>query len=267
MPTQDQVDHYNSQGYMIVDDLADGEMLQRLLRASERAKAKVRAGEVDVYTHWATKDNKEPWAIRGILAPEFDETVFAEHMLSDSIMKYVHYFLGTELRLGSILIFTNPYHKDWGLGWHRDLGKQERDGSYDQEMTILNKPQFGMRWQLALVDDACLMLVPGSHRRYRTDHERECLINDGHADIPGQMAIDLKAGQAAIWNGNTIHRSVIKKDVERLTIAGSWSQNRDSDEPEETDVRFTWRLKDSVRAHLPQKMHIHYDRWRALQLG
>ena len=265
--TDAQVVHYNEHGFVTVDEITDDATLQALLDASKRAKAKVRAGEVDVYTHWATKENTEPWAIRGILAPEFGEPIFAEHMLSERVMKYVHRFLGKELRLGSILIFTNPYHENWGIGWHRDLGKQERDGTYEQEMAILNKPQYGLRWQLALVDDACLEIVPGSHCRYRTKHEREVLINDRHADIPGQVAIGLKAGQASFWNGNTIHRGVMKKDVERLTIAASWRKHTEGDEPEETDPRFKWRLKESVRENLPESMKVHYDRWRELQLG
>ena len=176
---------------------------------------------MDVYTHWATKEQTEPWAIRGNLAPEFGEPVFGEHMLSTEVMKYVYHILGTELRLGNILIFTNPYHTDWGFGWHRDLGKQERDGTIEQEMAILNSPQYSLRWHLALVEDECLELVPGSHRRYRTDHERECLINDRHRDIPGQTTVALKPGQAVFWNGYTIHRGVMKKNVERLTIAAS----------------------------------------------
>ena len=96
--TDAQVVHYNEHGFVTVDEITDDATLQALLDASKRAKAKVRAGEVDVYTHWATKENTEPWAIRGILAPEFGEPIFAEHMLSERVMKYVHRFLGKELR-------------------------------------------------------------------------------------------------------------------------------------------------------------------------
>ncbi|HIG48963.1 MAG TPA: hypothetical protein EYQ20_21935, partial [candidate division Zixibacteria bacterium] len=169
MPTPEQVQQYDELGYFIAEDTVDPAVLPELLAATRRAKKKVRSGRVDVYTHWATKENSEPWAIRGLLAPEFEEPIFAEHLLSGPIMNYVHYFLGNELRLGSILIFTNPYHEDWGFGWHRDFGKDVRNGTEEEEMAVLNRPLYSLRWHLALVDDACMELVPGSQRRYRTD--------------------------------------------------------------------------------------------------
>lgn len=267
MPTQEQADQYRDEGYFVADDVATPAMLAELLAASRRVKEKVRAGKVDVYTHWATPENTEPWAIRGLLAPEFGEPVFAWHLLSEPVMRYIHPFIGTELRLGSILIFTNPYHEDWGFGWHRDFGEEERDGTEEQEMAVLNRPVKDFRWHLALIDDACLQLVPGSHRRYRTPHERDCLINDRHADIPGQKTIALKAGQAVFWSGNAIHRGIMKKEVERLTIAGLWSIHTEGEEPTKTDPRLKWRLADSVRANLPEALLPYYDRWRALQSG
>ncbi len=49
------------------------------------------------------------------------------------------HFIGTHLTMGSILIFTNPYHSHYSIGWHRDWGKQERDLDYDAEMAVLGK--------------------------------------------------------------------------------------------------------------------------------
>ena len=266
MPTSEQVQQYDEQGYFIADDAVDPAVLPELISAAQRAKEKVRSGQVDVYTHWATKENTEPWAIRGLLAPEFEEPIFAEHMLSEPIMQYVRYFIGEELRLGSILIFTNPDHEDWGFGWHRDFGKDVRNGTEEEEMAVLNRPLRDLHWHLALVDDACLELVSGSHRRYRTEYERACLIDNRHGDIPGHTAIDLKAGQAVFWKGYAIHRGVMKKDVERLTIAASWRQHTsEEDQSEEIDIRLKWRLREDVRDALPEAMKPYYDRWRALQ--
>ena len=217
------------------------------------------------YTHWASPG--EPWAIRGLFAPEFEEPIFAEYLMSPRIMDYTEDFLGTELRLGGILIFTNPYNADYGFGWHRDSGKNERDGAREAELEILNRPMSGLKWHLALVDDACLMVVPGSHKRYRTAHERECLLDTRHEDIPGQKAIELKAGQTAFWSGNLIHRGIMKKDVERLTLAGSWRQHLETDSPQETNPRLKWMLAENVRDFLPETMKIYYDRWQALQTG
>jgi hypothetical protein len=52
-----------------------------------------------------------------------------------------------------------------------------------------------------------------------------------------------------------------------MTLAANWRQHIEGEEPAETDERVKWLLADSVRDFLPEKMHVHYDRWKALQLG
>jgi hypothetical protein len=263
MPTPEHAEQYQQEGYFIVEDAAEPDMLEPLLAATKRTKEKVRSGAVDRYTHWAQPG--EPWAIRGLFAPEFEEPIFAEYLLSKPVMDYVEPFLGKELRLGGVLIFTNPHDADYGFGWHRDIGKDARDGTEEVEMAVLNRPMVSLKWHLALVDDECLQLVPGSQRRYRTPFERECLLQTRNANIPRQKVIRLRAGQTCFWNGNTIHRGCMKKDVERLTLAGSWRKQTENDKPEETDPRLRWMLEENVRGFLPNAMKPAYDRWRALQ--
>ena len=265
MLTEAEMEQYRTQGYFITDNAVEPNMLPPLLESAKRVKAKIQSNEIDIFTH--RSEDGEPWAIRGLFAPEFDEPIFAEYLMSEPIMGYTHAFLSGELRLGGVLIFTNPYEADYGFGWHRDFGKNERDGTEAVELEILNRPMTRIKWHLALIDDACLMVVPGSQKRYRTDHERDCLLNTRHEDIPGQKVIALKAGQTAFWSGNIIHRGIMKKDGERLTVAGSWAKHSADDPPEETDKRLKWMLAENVRGALPEAMQPYYDRWRALQKG
>ena len=264
MPTRQQAEQFERDGYFIADDAVEPGMFDDLAAAARRVKQKVRSGQVDVFTHWATDEDTEPWAIRGLLAPEFGEPVFAEYLMSKPVMDYVHYFIGTDLTMGSILIFTNPCHADYSFGWHRDWGKLERDPDYDAEMAILRKPLTSWRWHLATVDDDALQLVPGTHRRYRTAEERRCLLETRDGDIPGQLSIPLKAGQTVFWSGNTIHRGLNRKDTERLTVSAGWSVHQEG-EPQPVDERLRWRLRDDVRANLPAPLLPYYDRWRARQ--
>ncbi len=265
MDLEEAREQYRTQGYFIADDAVDPAMLEPLLEATRRVKAKTRTREVDIYTHRTPEG--EPWAIRGLFAPEFNEPVFSEYLMSRPVMQYVEPLIGADLRLGGVLIFTSPDQVDWSGGWHRDFGGNERDGSYEVEMEILNRPIVSLKWHLALVDDSCLQLVPGSHRRYRTDEERDRLLKNRHADISTQEVMHLKAGQTIFWSGNAVHRGIYNTKPERLTLAGSWNKHVDDEEPEETDGRVKWMLADNVRGFLPERMRPAYDRWRALQLG
>src|SRR5204863_7034687 len=103
-------------------------------------------------------------------------------------------------------------------------------------------------------------------KRYRTAHERECLHHSQHADISGQETIELKAGQTAFWSGHLIHRGIMKKNVERMTLSGMWQQYKEDDVPQQTDPRFKWLLAENLRGALPEAMRPLYDRWRRLQV-
>ena len=152
MPTRQQAEQFETDGYFIADDAVDPDLFDELAAAARRVKHKVRSGQVDVFTHWATDENTEPWASRPARA-RVRRPVFAEYLMSKPVMDYVHHFIGTDLSLGSILLFTNPHHADYSIGWHRDWGKLERDPDYDAEMAILGKPLSSWRWHLATADE------------------------------------------------------------------------------------------------------------------
>ena len=136
----------------------------------------------------------------------------------------------------------------------------------EQERAILDGQRKDPRWFLALADDACFQLVPRSHKRCRSSGEHDIFANNRYTDMPGQEVISLKAGQAIFWDIYSIHRGVMKKDVERLTLNCGWSVHRE-EEPQETGDHLKWRLAPEVRSFLPEAMHPYYDRWRAVQAG
>ena len=153
--------------------------------------------------------------------------------------------------------------RDYEIGWHRDTGGEERDGSHEVEMEILGRRNRNLfKWHVALLDDPCLWIVPGSHRRYRTDEEREYLVGGKDGAIPGAKRIEVKRGQTVFWNANTIHRGLMPQGMkERLTLTGALERHRDGDEPDDFDARFRWMLADNVRDALPPAMLPIYDRW------
>ena len=121
-----------------------------------------------------------------------------------------------------------------------------------------------VKWHMALLDDPCLWIVPGSHRRFRTDEEKECLMEGGQGELPGGLRIDLKKGQTIFWNGNTIHRGRKPEGMkERSTLMGALVDHRSAyEESEKGDQR--WLLADNVRPGLPERTRRYYDNWRSL---
>jgi hypothetical protein len=204
MPTKQQIDQYFDQGYFIADDAVEPDMLDELEAAGRRVRDKIRSGAVNIHSNLG--ENDEPIVIYGMIAPEYGEPIFAQYMASKVVESYVQAFLGEELRLGFLAFFATANQAPYDTGWHRDVGPDNRDNTEEAEMEILNRPITSLKWHLALVDDPCLLLVPGSQQRYRTEEEQKCLTETQHADISTQQIINLKRGQTVYWNGNIVHR-------------------------------------------------------------
>ena len=91
---------------------------------------------------------------------------------------------------------------------------------------------------------------------------------DGVAPLPNQVAIRLKAGEALIRNGTTIHTGHTVPDRERNTLSIGWSKwsGPFTGEPSVADVRHAWQLDPAVREALPHDwMKTAWDRWAETQ--
>ena len=268
MATLLQVEQYREQGYFIVDDAVSPDILVALEAGARSAVEKVRSGAVVATAERISTGGPgvEPRHILGLIAPEFGEPIFAEYLMSEPVETYVRALVGGPLRLGWVGLIVLHGPTEYDTGWHRDFGQEERDGSREVELEILSRYRKNLvKWHLALVEDACLWLVPGSQRRYRTEQEREVLINNRKGDVPKAQQIVLQKGQTIFWTGNTIHRGLLPAGAtERLTLTGALVKHEE-DQREALDERFRWQLADNVRAGLPARMQDYYDRWRRVQ--
>ena len=170
-------------------------------------------------------------------------------------------FLGEELRLGYLGLLTNPAHVEFKLGWHRDvMNLAERD--FDE--TVNPRPsQFSkMRWTLALLDEANLRLVPGSHRRYETPLEHQNMAEHLSDELPGQKLIELRAGQAVFYDERTIHRAHTRHERERSSLFGTWARYVPGEAKRNPIPEMRWMLRDGIRETFPESLRLYYDRWR-----
>ena len=250
-------EQYFDQGYFIVDDAVEPQMLDELEPAAAGIVDTVRSGQIDV-----SGQGPQATGILGLISPAFDEPVFGRYLCSPPVLRYVEAFLGRELRMGHVHLWC--CEKSYDTGWHRDIGAYV-DRTVEEEMAIMDAPMASIKWQLALLDDPCLWIVPGSHNRYRTDEERRVLKEDKKADLPGQAQVVLKRGQTLFWNGKICHRGRKPADLDRrLSVTGGLKKYDPDDEMDYVGKDWEWRLDDGIRERLPEKLQLYYDRWRAL---
>jgi len=207
-----------------------------------------------------------------------------------------------------MLLWCNPRRNEHALSWHRDVtwwgtGKpyfaqrgvrgegpeaysEEIERSRWQEIQADNAKALnernGVSMFLALVDDECHELIPGSHKRWRTPFEHDVLLPKGMKEqgvpytpswngtdpLPNQVAIRLKAGEALIRSGAAIHTGHTVPERERNTLSIGWSRWSDpfAGEPAVADARSAWQLDPAVRDALPHDwMKTAWDRWAETQ--
>lgn len=201
--------------------------LENLRAAATRMTAAARSGAWPYirtlpkqFPPWPSDPSNGIWGVQHLLHPSNpDHLIFAKSYFDAELMKYVAALIGCSeddmvMELYNMLVRPE---KEFSLRWHRDdIPPTATD---EEEMQKLGKPGLHAQWNLALYDDASLVVIPGSHKRPRTATEREA---DPYApELPGQLVVRLKAGEVAFYNNNILHRGVYDPTKERMTLHGS----------------------------------------------
>jgi hypothetical protein len=108
-------------------------------------------------------------------------------------------------------------NEDFELRWHRDDISDK--ATPEEELERLGKPAWHTQWNLPLYDDSSLIVVPGSHKRARTETERNA--SPLEKNLPGELHVELKPGDVVFYNNNILHRGAYDHKKERMTLHGS----------------------------------------------
>ena len=143
-----------------------------------------------------------------------------------------------------------PETRDFELRWHRDDIPGTATPTEEAELLHAKSPegrQSHAQYNLALCHDASLVVIPGSHRRVRTETERNADPYEPY--LPGQKVVELKPGDVVFYDSNIIHRGVYHGKKEggeetRLTLHGSVGLKQGQD----SKVRATAVLQHGVGA-------------------
>lgn len=215
-------------GYVIIPNAITEPVLIQLREACGVITKMARAGEWSFvrtlpkqFPPWSNDISKGIWGVQHLLHPDMPGRArFAASYFADAVIGPVKEIIGCdsddELIMELYNLLVRP-DEDFELRWHRDDIKA--DATDEQELERLNKPAWHAQWNLALYDDNSLIAVPGSHRRARTDEERD--TSPFSSSMPGQTIVRMKAGDIVFYNNNILHRGVYKASIERMTLHGS----------------------------------------------
>lgn len=214
-------------GFVRIPNVFAGEELETFRKAASRATELARAGKWPYirtlpkqFPPWSQDPSQGIWGVQHLLHPDMPERkTFAESYFNDKMLETITGLLQCKrddlvLELYNMLVRPD---RDFALRWHRDDIPPEVTA--EEEMERLKEPMLHAQWNLALYDDASLVVVPGSHKRARTDMERNA--DPYEDDMPGQKIVKMGPGDILFYNNNILHRGVYDSTVERMTLHGT----------------------------------------------
>jgi hypothetical protein len=226
------LDALNRDGFVLVPSILTPEKLTTLRAAAADTIALARAGNWPYvrtlpkqFPPWNIPPGANPaaqgiWGVQFMMHPKLPASqTFIENYFSTPIINIVKELLQCEdddLVLELFNLLCRP-DRDFELTWHRD--DIPATATAEQELERLQQPAWSAQWNLALYDDQSLIAVPGSHVRARTQVERDA--DPFATGLPGEIRVQMKAGDVVFYNNNILHRGAYKGDVERMTLHGS----------------------------------------------
>ncbi|KAF2120210.1 phytanoyl-CoA dioxygenase family protein [Lophiotrema nucula] len=210
--------------------------LEALRKAAARTTEAARSGKWPYirtlpkqFPPWPQDTSNGIWGVQHLMHPSNpDHMTFAKSYFDPELLKYVSTLIGCgedELTMELYNMLVRP-EQDFALRWHRD--DIPATATDEEEMARLGGKGWHAQWNLALYDDASLIVVPGSHKRARTSTERNA--DPYENDMPDQLVVKLKAGEVAFYNNNILHRGKYDCTKERMTLHGSIGCSRASKE-------------------------------------
>ncbi|KIW75904.1 hypothetical protein Z517_10649 [Fonsecaea pedrosoi CBS 271.37] len=187
------------------------------------------------WQHWKPGDNI--WGVQHLLHPDMNvRDTFAEVYFCDQVLDVVKELVGLKddpagddkLVMELFNLLVSPADQvDFELCWHRDDIRPDVDPEEEERQLKEKSPdgqQLHAQYNIALFEDASLIVVPGSHRRIRTKTEREAAPYE--PNLPGQLLVELQPGDGVFYDSNILHRGSYKgidvsKELGRMTLHGS----------------------------------------------
>ncbi|CAL3968739.1 hypothetical protein PZA11_004730 [Diplocarpon coronariae] len=225
-------DSLNRDGFVLIPSVLTSEQLTTLRHASADVISAARSGSwpwvrtlPKQFPPWNIEPGKNPaeggiWGVQFLMHPDLPQSkTFVSNYFSTPMISIIRQLLECEdedlvMELFNLLIRPD---RDFELTWHRD--SIPATASSEEELERLRQPAWHAQWNLALYDDESLIVIPGSHKRARTQVERDA--DPLEKGLPGEVRVKMKAGDVVFYNNDILHRGAYVSSRERMTLHGS----------------------------------------------
>ncbi|KAF3105787.1 hypothetical protein TWF569_008914 [Orbilia oligospora] len=219
---------FERDGFVIIDDVLPLDMFEAAKEACEIAVEKGRREEWPhrrivgkAFPPWPSS-GPDIWGIQHLMHPDLKLPIFKQIYTDPKLLSTACAILSLpsagNLQLELFNLLINPHTTPFSLPYHRDTIPAAT--LPEEEAKLLTRPRTGTQYNLALYDDACLIVVPGSHKRPKTDEEITTLKENEKAPLKDEIRVVLKPNQAVFYENDILHRAEYDTK-KRVTLHGS----------------------------------------------
>lgn len=186
-------------GFTVIEDALSPELTLKLRQAVVREAEAAFGARLDV----EREETHRNWKLVPYLL--YKDQLFEQAVLNPGPLALISYLLGQSCLLSSL---TSHVKGPGGPGLliHSDTANGV-PGPFSPYAHVAN-------CNYALTDyteaNGALAMIPGSHRNYRQPGRDEIALDGEHRN-PDAVAIEVPAGSAVVWHGNTWHGSFPRK--------------------------------------------------------
>lgn len=240
-------ERYERDGYLIIRGIFQGERLRAL-----RARADAFVDEC-----WAQPTLAGQRRLDLIQPPPASPPVALLEAIADP------WVLGVSEVIQRSALVANTYQMSVDsvdMYWHRDQVFLPKEVPWDIAGYHAEVPFSQIQWNLPLLDDDYLHIIPGSHRRHDPGQDALAARSQAEgrfiAEMPGALTVRLAAGDGVVYNNNLLHgvRRPAGQPVRR-TLHWYWTLADHADP-------YGWRQPDlsACRDLLPARIRETYAR-------
>ncbi|KAK6535892.1 hypothetical protein TWF281_000143 [Arthrobotrys megalospora] len=227
-PVQIDLEAFERDGFVIIDDVLPQDLFTAAKEACDIAVEKGRKEEWPyrrivgkAFPPWPPS-GPDIWGIQHLMHPDLKLPIFKQIYTNPKLLSTACAVLSLpsaeSLQLELFNLLINPHTTPFSLPYHRDTIPAPTPP--EEEARLLTRPRTGTQYNLALYDDACLIVVPGSHRRPKTAEEAATLKENDKAPLKDEIRVVLKPNQAVFYENDILHRAEYDTK-KRVTLHGS----------------------------------------------
>ena len=222
----EQREFFDRNGYLVVRNALDADMLERVTAACDRIVEQ-------------NKDDGSRRASLGNVLPEDD--IFLSLVTWETTVPLVVQLLSFDIRLAKshlIYNYPDPPEAKPSTNWHRDFMESPFDLGPHRYPRLLIKIAYQLTDTTPLSGNT--ILVPGSN-----NYTRRLQIPEGQNDPDGALELELRAGDAFLFESRTLHRIGLNRtEIPRKCLMMGYSYGWIS--PLDYDVQPDWLLEKAT---------------------